>query len=63
MFASTATTDIGQKNVQACVRILEKLKIPILAQHCGGSHGRRLTFETMQGSVSIEVVGQASVEI
>lgn len=63
MFATTQTLQIGQENLQACETVLKMLGISILARHCGGEHGRRMTLNVATGEVSIEIVGQSPVII
>ena len=64
MFATTASpSQIGRQNVAACERILDQLQIPIVARHCGGNQGRRITFNSGSGTVRIEMVGQEGIEL
>ena len=64
MFATTASPrQIGQQNVAACERILGQLQIPIVARHCGGNQGRRITFNSGTGAVRIEMVGRKRIEL
>jgi chemotaxis protein CheD len=63
MFATTVAANIGRQNVEACQRRLGELRIPILATHCGGEHGRRMSLYTQSGKVVIEIVGQEPVEL
>lgn len=63
MFQSNAASDIGDRNIKATERYLEKLGIPITARHCGGKMGRRVNFFPGSGRVRIEIVGQDVIEI
>lgn len=63
MFTATPSGQIGEQNVVACEQVLRGLRIPILAQHCGGQQGRRMTMDTGNGSVLIEIVGRDSFEL
>ena len=63
MFATSAAAGIGLQNVEACEAILREFKIPLLASHCGGEQGRRMSFDPVRGIVRIEIVGQELVEI
>jgi chemotaxis protein CheD len=58
MFADTVAAGVGIQNIEACEQILKELGIPILAKHCGGSQGRRMSLMTSNGRVVIEIVGQ-----
>ena len=63
MFTTTVTAGIGRQNIESCERLLGQLRIPILAKHCGGEQGRRMTFQTDNGRVVIEIVGQDPIEL
>lgn len=63
MFAATASAQIGDQNVEACLRLLRELRIPILGRHCGGEKGRRMTLDTDNGNVIIEIVGRDPIEL
>ncbi len=63
MFSTTVTAGIGLQNIESCERLLRNLRIPILARHCGGEQGRRMTFDTDNGNVLIEIVGQDPIEL
>ena len=63
MLASQAVSTIGDQNLAAIRRMLREFGIPIVAEHCGGAQGRRMTFYPNSGRVTIEVVGGEIVEI
>lgn len=63
MFVTKGGKTIGLQNVESCEQLLRELRIPILARHCGGEQGRRMTFETNTGRVMIEIVGQDPIEL
>lgn len=63
MFATTVAASIGLQNIQSCEALLGELGIPILARHCGGGQGRRMSFDTASGKVIIEIVGQTLIEM
>ena len=42
---------LGAKNVQAAVLMLERAGIPIVAQETGGNCGRKIVFDTEDGTV------------
>jgi chemotaxis protein CheD len=63
MLASQAVLTIGDQNLAAIRRMLREYGIPIVAEHCGGTQGRRMTFYPNFGRVTIEVVGGEIVEI
>ena len=43
--------------------LLRELRIPIVGRHCGGTKGRRMTFDVATGVIQIEIVGVEPVEI
>ncbi len=61
MFGGSGPIQIGAANLDAVVRLLEEQRIPIVAQHVGGSKGRRVTFDSHTGDVIVEIVGQQPV--
>lgn len=63
MFSTQAASSIGDQNVQVMKEELSRRSIPVAAEHCGGTQGRRMTFWPATGRVLIEVVGSESVEI
>lgn len=44
-------TSLGAKNVEAAQLMMENARIPIVAQDTGGKHGRKIIFNTGDGSV------------
>ncbi len=63
MLASQAALTIGDQNLDTIRRMLGELSIPIVAEHCGGTQGRRMTFYPNTGRVTIDIVGGASTDI
>jgi chemotaxis protein CheD len=57
MFRSSPGSDVGRLNVEASERILEGLRIPVIARDAGGSSGRNVTLETTSGLVRVRVPG------
>lgn len=51
---------IGAQNIQAVERVLGERRIAIVARHCGGGQGRRMTLDIATGTVTIQVVGAAA---
>ena len=54
---------IGQQNIEACERVLGEIGIPIVGSQCGGEKGRRVTFDSATGLVTIEIVGENPIEL
>ena len=63
MFVQTVAAGIGQQNIERCDQILAELGIPVADRHCGGRQGRRMSLDTGNGSVMIELVGQAPIQL
>jgi chemotaxis protein CheD len=57
MFAMQAGIPIGDQNVRAIEQALGLLGIPVLARECGGSRGRRLSFDIATTELTIETLG------
>ena len=63
MFSSSAERTIGVENIEASERLLAELRIPIVARHCGGEQGRRMSLDSHTGRVMVEMVGCDPVEL
>ena len=63
MFKEAVAASVGLQNIEACETILATLGIPIVAKHCGGVQGRRMSLTTADGRVMIEIVGQEPIEL
>ncbi len=66
MFAMTGQGDslrIGPRNVESCIEMLARFRIPILAQDTGGSYGRTIEFNSLTGMLSIRSVQFGTKEI
>ena len=61
MFGGKGPIQIGESNLAAVTELLDELNIPIEAQHCGGKKGRRISFESNSGSLTIEIVGEEPI--
>ncbi len=55
MFGKAKNSDIGSRNRDAVVEQLQKHKIRLLAEHCGGSKGRIIRFSPKDFSVSVRI--------
>jgi chemotaxis protein CheD len=63
MFSTTVAAKIGLENIQSCEQMLADLGIPIVAKHCGGKQGRRMSLDTGNGKVVIEIVGHEPIQL
>ncbi len=61
MFTSKGPFKVGQQNIAAVQQALRERGIRLVAEHVGGKSGRRVTFRPANGSVEIEVAGEATV--
>jgi chemotaxis protein CheD len=43
--------NVGERNIQIAIEVLEELKIPIIAKSLGGKLGRKIEFNTSTGEV------------
>jgi chemotaxis protein CheD len=61
MFAFNATNDtlrIGDRNVEATLRLLKNFNIPLLAQETGANFGRTVELYSDDGRFVIKSVGR-----
>ncbi len=49
---------VGEKNVEACKRILEELSIPIAFEDTGGERGRTVLFENKTASIQVKTLAR-----
>ncbi|MHC2069199.1 chemotaxis protein CheD [Bremerella sp. T1] len=56
MFKTASTAhEVGRKNIEKACELLQQQKIPILAQHVGGSSGRVIYFDLESGEIRVKV--------
>lgn len=60
MFATKVKT-IGDQNLETMENLLKQAGIPLVGMHCGGTQGRRLTFDVETGAVTIGWAGGSSI--
>jgi chemotaxis protein CheD len=46
-------TDVGNRNIEAVHRTIERLKIPIVYEDTGGTHGRTVTYDCRGAEVTV----------
>ena len=63
MFPTASNHTVGDQNIEASERILAALGIPIVARHCGGQQGRRMSLDSHSGRVVVEMVGGEPIEL
>lgn len=63
MFSFGSTNDImriGDRNVEATIRILNQLRIPILARHTGDTYGRTIELYSVDGKLIVKTIGHGT---
>ncbi len=66
MFAFNSTNDsmrIGDRNVEASIKILRQLNIPILAKETGANYGRTVELHADTGKFVIKTIGHGVLVI
>ncbi|MCS7304905.1 MAG: chemotaxis protein CheD [Thermoguttaceae bacterium] len=58
MFQIRGPLQIGEANIQAVREALAQANIRLLAQHVGGTAGRRITLDCTDGSLRVEIAGR-----
>ncbi|MGF7185996.1 chemotaxis protein CheD [Desulfitispora alkaliphila] len=61
MFSFKGSSDvmkIGLRNAEAAKEAIAKARIPLLAEDCGGNHGRTIVFKTETGELYIRTIKQ-----
>ena len=61
MFGAGGPIQIGIKNVKAVTEMVTQLRIPIVGEHLAGAKGRRITFDSETGKVSVDMVGESTI--
>ncbi len=51
---------IGDRNIEATIKILNSLKIPIVAQHVGENYGRTIELYSETGSLIVKTIGHGT---
>ena len=49
--ATLPSFNIGQRNIEVAKELIEKYKIPLVAQSTGGKNGRKIIFNTSTGEI------------
>lgn len=63
MFGGDGPIQIGKSNAEAIRKALAGFNIPIVAENIGGTKGRRIAFDTTNGEVIVEVVGEPPIRL
>ncbi|MGN0607106.1 MAG: chemotaxis protein CheD [Oscillospiraceae bacterium] len=54
--------NIGQRNVDSVKKVLERYRIPIIAQDTGSNYGRTVFFNTATGTMQVKSVSRGIAE-
>jgi chemotaxis protein CheD len=57
MFGNSGPLQIGLANAEAVARALAAAGLRVVAQDTGGSKGRRVVFDLLQGTLTVEIAG------
>lgn len=57
---STSFFNVGLRNIELAMEMLDKLNIKIIAKSVGGKNGRKIQFNTYDGSVKMKFVENSS---
>ena len=63
MFSTAVVRTIGKQNIEATERVLSEMGISVVGRHCGGEQGRRMSIDSTNGLITIEIVGQDPIEL
>ena len=63
MFGANGPIQIGIQNAEAVRKLLGELRIPIKAEDLEGPKGRKVTFDSQTGEMTVEIVGQPTVTL
>lgn len=63
MFGTPGPNQIGEKNTVGVLAALKKAGIPCVAQHVGGTKGRRIVFEVATCDAKVEIAGQQPIVV
>lgn len=54
---------VGERNIAVAFEILKEFDIEVKAQHTGGSHGRKIVFNSSTGKVRMRLLVKSALEI
>lgn len=63
MLNSSSVLDIGRKNIQSSLELLERLKIPVMGSSVGGTVGRSMQLEVGSGRVLVRYLGGGEIAL
>ncbi len=66
MFAVTSNNDnmkIGDRNIEACLKVLNELRIPIVSKDVGDKYGRTVKLYSDDGKFVIKTIGHGTKTI
>ena len=63
MLNSSSVLDIGRKNIQASMDILERMKLPVRGSSVGGTLGRSMQLDLATGKVLVRYLGGGEITL
>lgn len=63
MFGATGPLQIGESNLVATREALAGARVQLIAEHCGGTQGRRVSFDLTTHALSIAIQGHPETAI
>lgn len=58
MFGAASQNGLGERNISAVKKRLNKYMIPINAEDCGGQKGRKITLDPTNGDLQVQIIGK-----
>ncbi len=63
MLRHSAILDIGKRNAEAVLELLARESIPIMGKSLGGTVGRSMQLQLLDGSVSVRLLGRGQEKL
>lgn len=63
MLNSSSVLDIGRKNTQAVLTLLERFRIPVKGSSVGGTVGRSMQIDIATGRVTVRYLGDGEIKL
>jgi chemotaxis protein CheD len=54
---------VGERNIAIALAVLKAFEVRVVAKHVGGSHGRKIVFNTVTGKVRVKMLTKTATEI
>ncbi|MDH3382397.1 MAG: chemotaxis protein CheD [Flavobacteriaceae bacterium] len=57
-FGTSGGVNVGQRNIDVTLKVLQKLKLDIIKKDLGGQRGRKIVFNVKTGKIDFNYLGQ-----